>query len=118
MKDWLKDLLLDITLGTAFLFLASIAAPVEIYNWLKDLFKTPEEEKKRQENTAMFYCPECGNDFEACLQKSRVYYDEENLAFITTYSPTKCPKCGHWATTPQKLAFIVCGPARMPRIEK
>ena len=42
MKDWLKDLLLDITLGTAFLFLASIAAPVEIYNWFKDLFKKPE----------------------------------------------------------------------------
>ena len=114
MKDKLKDLLLDVALGAAFLFVASIAAPVEIYNWLKGLFKKPEEKEREQqkENDGMFYCMRCGTDFEP------EQFIENKDGQTAGSCCRKCPKCGEESVIPKFLLSIMCGPAWMPRIEE
>ena len=114
MKDWLKDLLLDITLGTAFLFLASIAAPVAICNWLKGLFEKPKEKEPEQkrENDGRFFCMSCGTDFEP------EQFIENTDGLTAGSCCRKCQKCGEESVIPKFLLSIICGPAWMPHIEE
>ena len=53
------------------------------------------------ENIATFHCSDCGNDFEALRHVTREAFDDDNKTVTLTYFPTKCPKCGNWATTPK-----------------
>ena len=65
---------------------------------LVNLFKK-HKEKEQQEDTAIFHCSDCGNDFED--QRNIADYDlnTDNLTLITKYSYRKCPKCGNWSST-------------------
>ena len=65
---------------------------------LVNLFKK-HKEKEQQEDTAIFYCSVCGNDFND--QRNIADYDlnTDNLTLITKYSYRKCPKCGNWSST-------------------
>ena len=114
MKDKLKDLLLDVALGAAFLFVASIAAPVAICNWLKGLFEKPKEKELelKRENDGRFFCMSCGTDFEP------EQFIENKDGQTAGSCCRKCPKCGEESVIPKFLLSIICGPAWMPHIEE
>lgn len=69
---------------------------------LVNLFKK-HKEKEQQEDTAIFHCSDCGNDFEAQRHITREDFDDKNLSITMFYFPARCPKCGNWATTPKTI---------------
>ena len=69
---------------------------------LVNLFKK-HKEKEQQEDTAMFHCSDCGNDFEAKRYVTRETFDDDNMTITTIYFPMKCPNCGDWASTQKTI---------------
>ena len=72
------------------------------YEKQANLFKK-HKEKGQQEDTAMFHCSNCGNDFEAKRYITRETFDDDSMTITTIYFPMKCPNCGEWATTQKTI---------------
>ena len=70
----------------------------DVWRQFKELFQ-----KKDAKDMAMFRCSDCGNEFEAQRHITRENFDDENLSFTMIYFPSKCTKCGNWATTQKTI---------------
>ena len=104
MKDKINDLWLDAVIGVMLIFVASLAIPVAIWEWLNGRFEKPKEKgQEQQEDIGMFHCPNCGNDFEA----EQIVENTDGLT--ARYYNCACPKCGNLATISQSIQRIVCG---------
>ena len=79
-----------------------------VWRQFKRLFQ-----RKDAKDMAMFHCSDCGNNFEAQRQITRENFDDENLSITIIYFPSKCPKCGNWATTQKTIQTY-----RVPCVEK
>ena len=79
-----------------------------VWRQFKELFQM-----KVAKDMAMFHCSDCGNDFEAQRHITRENFDDENLSITMIYFPSKCPKCGNWATTQKTIQTY-----RVPCVEK
>lgn len=69
-----------------------------VWQQFKELFQ-----RKDAKDMAIFHCSDCGNDFKARRYITREDYDDENLTVTLIYFPSKCPKCGNWATTQKTI---------------
>ena len=110
MKNKLNDLWLDAIIGVMLIFMIFFAILMAIWNWLKGLSEKPkekEQEQQQEENTAMYHCFSCGNDFEP----EQIVENSDGLT--ANYYSRKCPKCGNEATIPKSIQHIVCGPPSM-----
>lgn len=84
-----------------------------IWDRLKGLFKKHEKEPK---DMAKFHCSDCGNDFKAerhIMDLTSNDYGPTMTAINIIYCPSKCPKCGNWATTQKTIQTC-----RVPCVEK
>lgn len=76
----------------------------DAWRWLKGLLFHRREENN---DIAMFHCSDCGINFEAKRQETRVEYPKDyRLPTVITYFPMKCPICGNWATTPKNYWYM------------
>ena len=101
MKKTSVDLWFEAKTVISLVLRASIDLPVAIWDWLKKKFK-----KKEPKDMAMFHCSDCGNDFEAerhIMDLTLDDYGPTMTALNTIYCPSKCPKCGNWATTQKTI---------------
>ena len=84
-----------------------------VCTWLKKLLKKHEVKAK---DIGLFHCSDCGNDFEAARYIMDLTLDDYGptmTAINTIYCPSKCPKCGNWATTQKTIQIY-----RVPCAEK
>ena len=82
-----------------------------VWRQFKELFQ-----KKDAKDMAIFHCSDCGNDFEAerhFMDSTLDDYGPTMTAITTIYYPSKCPKCGNWATTQKTIQTY-----RVPCVEK
>ena len=82
-----------------------------VWHQFKGLFQ-----QKGGKDMAMFHCSDCGNEFEAerhFMDSKLEDFGPTMTAIKTVYFPSKCPKCGNWATTQKTIQTY-----RVPCVEK